>query len=130
MCPTRLTPTPQPVCPCPLALPKPCAATVLRPATGLWQDELDNTLKPAHPGLAQADDDVHSLAVSIAGLGFMLHVGSDVMSALCPSLVATPAGIDRYAERLLAYAQARVASEASRRATLAASARPNPRTCA
>lgn len=95
--------------------------------TGVWQEEIDNTIKPAHMalvrvlcqhlGLAQADDDIHRLAFAIAGLGMMLHVGSEVIPALRPALTATPEAVDIYAERLLGYAQAMVQDEARRRGT-------------
>lgn len=94
--------------------------------TGVWQDEIDNTIKPAHLalvqvlcqhlGLVQADDDIHRLAFAIAGLGMMLHVGSEVIPALRPTLTDTPAALDTYADRLLGYAQAMVNDEAQRRA--------------
>ena len=96
--------------------------------TGVWQDEINNTIKPAHMalvrvlyqhlGLAQADDDIHRLAFAIAGLGMMLHVGSEVIPALRPALTATPEAVDAYAQRLLGYAQALVQDEARRRAAL------------
>jgi AcrR family transcriptional regulator len=95
--------------------------------TGVWQDEIDNTIKPAHLALvrvlcqhlelAQADDDIHRLAFAIAGLGMMLHIGSEVIPALRPALTATPEAVDIYAERLLGYAQAMVQDEARRRGT-------------
>jgi hypothetical protein len=46
----------------------------------------------------------------------MLQVGSDVIPALRPELTASPQAIDLYADRLLGYALAMVASEAERRA--------------
>lgn len=94
--------------------------------TGVWQEEIDNTIKPAHMalvqvlcqhlGLAQADDDIHRLAFAIASLGMMLHVGSEVITALRPALIATPEAVDIYADRLLGYAHAMVQDEARRRA--------------
>jgi AcrR family transcriptional regulator len=49
--------------------------------TGVWQEEIDSNIKPAHAalvnvlcrhlGLARADDDIHTLAFSIFGLGVM-----------------------------------------------------------
>ncbi|MEY3446487.1 MAG: hypothetical protein RIR45_1242 [Pseudomonadota bacterium] len=94
--------------------------------TGLWQEEIKHHIQPAHAALVQvlclhlgldaADDDVHRLAFSITGLGVMLHVGSEVIPALRPTLTATPQAIDRYADHLVAYAQAMVACEAQRRA--------------
>ncbi len=102
--------------------------------TGVWQEEIDNTIKPAHMalvrvlcqhlGLDRADDDIHRLAFAIAGLGMMLHVGSEVIPALRPALTATPEAVDIYAERLLGYAQAMVQDEARRRGTASNAAPP------
>ena len=69
-----------------------------------------------HLGLDAADDHVHRLAFSITGLGVMLHVGSEVIPALRPTLTASPQAIDRYADHLVICAQAMVASEGQRRA--------------
>ncbi len=95
--------------------------------TGVWQDEIDLNIKPNHQALVQAlcqhlqlaqpDDDVHRLAFSIAGLGVMLHVGHDVITAIRPGMIASPAAIDLYVERMLTYAMAMVGAEAERRAT-------------
>ena len=96
--------------------------------TGLWAEEIDNGIRPAqvalvlvlckHLGLAQPDDDVHRLAFSIVGLAIHLFVGRDVVQALQPQLLAAPAAIDAYTERLLGYAMAMVASEQTRRTNL------------
>jgi len=95
--------------------------------TGVWQDEIDHNIKPNHQALvhalcqhlqlAQADDDVHRLAFSVSGLAVMLHVGHDVITAIRPKLIASPAAIDLYVERMLGYAMAMVEAEAERRAT-------------
>ena len=97
--------------------------------TGVWQNEIEQTIKPAHHALAQAlsrhlglpepDDDVHRLAFSITALGMMMHIGCEVIPAIRPSLVASPPAIDAYAQRLLQYAWAMVDSEAMRRAATA-----------
>ena len=94
--------------------------------TGVWQNEIEQTIKPAHSalvqvlashlGLATPDDDVHRLAFSITALGMMMHIGCEVIPAIRPSLVATPKAIDAYAERLLQYAQSMVDGEVRRRA--------------
>lgn len=98
--------------------------------TGLWQEEIDSRIKPAHQALVQvlcahmslkrADDDVHRLAFSLAGLGIMLHVGGDVFKAIRPGLVSSPTAIDAYAQRLLEFAHAMVHAEALRRRKAAA----------
>ena len=101
--------------------------------TGVWQAEIDNNIKPNHQALvqalcqhlklAQADDDVHRLAFSIAGLGIMLHVGHDVVTAVRPQVIDGSAAIDLYVERILSYALAMVEAEAQRRS---AAGSPNP----
>ena len=94
--------------------------------TGIWQQEVDCTIKPAHNalvaalcrhlGLATPDDDIHRLALSIAGLGLMLQICTDVTSAVRPGLIASHAALDIYGERLVGYAMALTAAETARRA--------------
>ena len=93
--------------------------------TGIWQEDIEHNIKPAHLalvellrqhlGLAQCDDDLHRLAFAIVGLGLMLHVGCDVIPAVRPTLTATPQAVDAYTERLLRYALDMVQGEAARR---------------
>ena len=106
--------------------------------TGIWQEEIDSNIKPAHAalvsvlcrhlGLARADDDIHTLAFSISGLGVMLHIGCDVVTTIRPQLVASHAALDRYCDRLVAYAMALIEAEAQRRTLLAASPRSTSKT--
>ena len=96
--------------------------------TGIWQEEIEHNIKPAqlalvellrgHLGLAQADDDLHRLALAITGLGLMLHVGCEIIPAVRPQLTATPQSVDTYTERLLSYALSMVRGEADRRALM------------
>jgi TetR/AcrR family transcriptional regulator, regulator of cefoperazone and chloramphenicol sensitivity len=98
--------------------------------TGLWDAEIKNYIQPAHEalvavlcrhlGVTQADEYVHRLAFSIAGLGMVLHVGSDVIQAIQPQLIATPAAIGLYGDYLVQAALALVEAEARRRAAPAA----------
>lgn len=93
--------------------------------TGLWDQKIDTTIRPAHEallrvlcrhlGLPRADDDLQRLAFSIVGLGVHLFVGHDVMLAIAPDLAGTPKAVDRYTDRLVDYALAMVHSEAQRR---------------
>ncbi len=102
--------------------------------TGLWQAEIDDTIKPAHAALVQmlcrhlgvteADDDVHRLAFSIVALGIGLHVGGDVIQSIRPELIASPAAIDAYADHMLGSALAMVEGEKRRREALSAPALP------
>lgn len=99
--------------------------------TGVWQEEIDNNFKPNHQALVQAlcqhltlkqaDDDVHRLAFSIAGLGIMLHVGHDVVTAIRPQVIDGSVAVDQYVERILSYALAMVEAEAQRRSAPATS---------
>jgi AcrR family transcriptional regulator len=93
--------------------------------TGLWEEEIANGIKPMHAalvallcrrfGLKRADDDMHRLAVSIAGLGVHLFVSRDVIEALAPQLSASPEAVDLWAERLAMYAHAMIDAEDKRR---------------
>ena len=93
--------------------------------TGLWVEEIDNTIRPAHQGLvkllcrhlgvARADDDIHRLAFSITGLAISLMIGGDIMHAIRPALIARPKAIDLYAARLVDYALAMCEDEKRRR---------------
>lgn len=93
--------------------------------TGLWAQEVDNGIKPAHAalvavlgrhlGVAAPDDDLHRLAFSITGLALQLFVGRDIVQAIRPQLLGQPAAIDVWAGRLVLFAVAMVQAEASRR---------------
>ena len=103
--------------------------------TGLWQEELQNEIKPSHLalasvlcrhlGLARPDDEIHRLAFSIAALSLHMFVGRDLIDAIAPRLVKTPAAIDKTVQRLTDFAHAMVSAEANRRAP---SAKPTPST--
>ena len=94
--------------------------------TGLWAEEVDNGIKPAHAalvgvlarhlGLNAADDDLHRLAFSITGLALQIFIGRDVVQAIAPQLLSQPDAIDVWAERLVMFACAMVQAEGRRRA--------------
>lgn len=94
--------------------------------TGMWVEEIETNIKPAHAALADAlvhhlgaekvDDDIHRLAFSIAGLAIQLFVSRDIISAIRPKLIATPSALDQWSARLADYAEAMVMAEARRRA--------------
>jgi len=94
--------------------------------TGAWQQEIDAEIKPqhdglvallqAHLGLDRADDDLHRLAFSITGMAVHFYVGQDVIAAVSPPLLNTPAAVDILAERLAGYSVSMVTGEAARRA--------------
>lgn len=109
--------------------------------TGLWAEQIDTGIKPAHAaltavlcrhlGLKQADDDLHRLAFSIVGLALQLFISRDVVQAIRPSLTASPRAIDRYVARLVMYAEAMVHAEQARRsARTAPPSTARPRTTA
>jgi TetR/AcrR family transcriptional regulator, regulator of cefoperazone and chloramphenicol sensitivity len=94
--------------------------------TGMWRQEIDQGIKPAHAallatlgrhlGVAEPDDDLHRLAFSVAGLALHLFMARDVVEAIRPTLLADPRSIDLWAARLVDQAEAMVHLEAVRRA--------------
>jgi AcrR family transcriptional regulator len=93
--------------------------------TGLWEEEIANGIQPMHAALVallcrrfaleRADDEIHRLAISIAGLGVHLFVSRDIIEALAPRLSATHEAVDLWAERLVMYALAMIDAEDKRR---------------
>ena len=93
--------------------------------TGLWDEEISTSIRPMHDALVgvlcrhfqlpRADDDVHRLAVCIAGLGVHMHVGRDVIDVIAPTLNSRPRSLDTWSERLVMYALAMVQAEGQRR---------------
>ena len=93
--------------------------------TGMWAREIDQEIKPAHAallamlgrhlGVARADDDLHRLAFSIAGLAMHLYMTRDVVTAIRPRLLQGPKAIDAWAAQMVDQAEAMVALEAARR---------------
>jgi len=97
--------------------------------TGLWSEEINSGLKPAHAALVELlgrhlgiapDDGLHRLAFSVTGLAIQLFVTRDVVLAIRPALMA-PAGIDAWLAQLVDYAEAMVGVEAARRGATPAS---------
>ena len=104
--------------------------------TGVWAEEIDNGIKPAHAalvtllcrhlGLPQADDALHRLAFSITGLAIQLFVTRDIVQAIRPRLL-DPEGIDAWCDQMVNYAEAMVNIEAAQRSTdPAQTATPTP----
>ena len=93
--------------------------------TGLWAQEVTMGIRPMHDalvavlcrhfGVTQADDDLHRLAVCIAGLGVHMHLGRDVTDVIAPALNDQPDSLDLWMARLVMYAQAMVMAESQRR---------------
>lgn len=102
--------------------------------TGLWDEEIEREIRPmhlallralqAHFGLAEPDDELVALALSIAGLGVHLHVAGDVIDRLAPDLSVGAASVPVWSRRLVMYALAMVDAEARRRASAASPAPP------
>jgi TetR/AcrR family transcriptional regulator, regulator of cefoperazone and chloramphenicol sensitivity len=96
--------------------------------TGLWQEEIEQGIKPIHDafvkvlcrhlGLAEPDDEIQRLSVCIAALGVHLHVGRDVTDTLAPNLNGHPRALEQWLDRLVMYGEAMVAAEMLRRERL------------
>ena len=88
--------------------------------TGLWQEEIDQGIRPMHDALVarivqwaqvpEATQDIHALAISIGALGVHLHVGRDVMNAIDRRLTAHDAW-DGWRDRFVNYACAMIQAE-------------------
>ena len=93
--------------------------------TGVWAEEINNDIKPAHAalvavlvrhlGLSSADDALHRLAFSITGLPLQLFIARDCVQAISPQLIETPEAIDAWADQMVRYAEAMVSIEAAQR---------------
>ena len=93
--------------------------------TGLWEEEIEHEIRPMHEallhslqrhfGLPEPDRELQRLALSIAGLGVHLHVASDVIDRLAPSLSVGPDTVEEWGEQLMRYALAMVQAEQQRR---------------
>lgn len=94
--------------------------------TGLWEEEIENEIKPHHAALVgllkrhldldQEDDELNSLAIGCVGMAVHLFVGQDIIREISPQLLDGDTAIDRMAERYGRYAFAMVQAEKQRRA--------------
>jgi AcrR family transcriptional regulator len=99
--------------------------------TGLWDQEVNQGIRPMHLamaavlcrhlGLAEPDDELHRLVVCLSALGVHLHLGRDVIDAVAPQLNQGPDAAARWADCLLRQGLAMVEAERQRRAALPAS---------
>ncbi len=64
-----------------------------------------------HMGRAQADDNIHRLAVSISGLAHNLWIQQELVNALLPQLLGSSAAVAQWADRMTEYALAMVSAE-------------------
>ncbi len=98
--------------------------------TGLWDQEVNDGIRPMHDamaamlcrhlGLAGPDDELHRLVVCLAALGVHLHLGRDVTDAVAPQLNQAADAPARWADCLLRQGLAMVDHEQRRRAAAAA----------
>ncbi len=98
--------------------------------TGMWTEEINNGIKPAHAGLMlvlgrhigvakpDTDDDLARLAFCVVGMALQLMVARDVIDQIRPQLLADDAAIDTWLARLVDYGEAVVNAEKARRAAL------------
>jgi len=93
--------------------------------TGMWAQELEQGIKPAHAALIdvlrrhlalrQVDNELHRLAFAITALALQMFVCRDVIAAIRPQLIAGPAAVDASVRRLADYALALIEAESQRR---------------
>lgn len=93
--------------------------------TGLWQQEIEQGITPAHTALIRvlcrnlnlrrADDELHRLAFGISGLALQVFMGRDVIQAIRPRLIGSPLAVTHTVQRLADFAQSMVEGERARR---------------
>lgn len=89
--------------------------------TGQWDIQFEKDLRQPHNALAQllcqhmglvrADDNLHRLVTSISGLAHNLWIQQELVNALAPNLLGTPAAVAQWAHRMTEYALAMVQAE-------------------
>ena len=98
--------------------------------TGLWHEEIDNGIRPAHEGLMlvlarhleleQEDDDLSRLAFCVVGLCVQLMVARDVIDKISPHLLDSDDAINTWFARMTDHAEAMIAADKVRRNAAAA----------
>jgi AcrR family transcriptional regulator len=93
--------------------------------TGMWEQEIDNSIAPHHQallnvlkkhlGLSKVDADLQRLAFCIVGMAVHLLVGRDVADRLTPNLFADETALDLMHARLTLFAMAMIKAESERR---------------
>ncbi len=105
--------------------------------TGLWNEEIDNGIRPAHAALMQLlgrhmgiadtdDDDLARLAFCVVGLAVHMMLARDVIDKIRPQLLDTGEAIDTWLARLVDYAEAMVVAEQARLSAVAPETTPAP----
>jgi len=96
---------------------------VLEP-TGIWQNEIDNGIRPEFEAMASVlarhlgvpvDDEVRRLVHAVAALGAHLMISQDIVAAVTPQLMAGPGALQEWLPRLVDYAEAIVTAEQEKR---------------
>jgi len=93
--------------------------------TGLWQHEIEHSLRPIyhalwdlvgrHLGLAQVDEDLQRLTLAMCGMQIHLLAVQDMVQTICPALQQGPSPVARAVNHLVRYALALIDSEAHAR---------------
>jgi hypothetical protein len=97
--------------------------------SGLWQEQVDLAVQPMHAALvaqlcarlevAEADDDIHALAILVIAPAIHLLINCELVDALAPQLLAGANAVDIWRMRLLRAAEAMIGAERRRRRSLA-----------
>ena len=92
--------------------------------TGLWHEEIDNDIRPAHAGLMmvlsrhmgvkEPGDDMSRLVFSMVAMAIQLMIARDVIEKISPQLIDTPEAIDAWLARMVDYAEAMFKIEQTR----------------
>ena len=101
--------------------------------TGLWNEEIDNGIRPAHAALMDLlgrhmgiadtdDDDLARLAFCVVGLAVHMMLARDVIDKIRPQLLDTAVAIDTWIARLVDYSEAMISAEQARLASIASTA--------
>lgn len=96
---------------------------VLEP-TGIWHEEIDTGIRPAHAGLtimlarrmglAAPDLAMERLAFCLVGQAIQLMVTREVIDKVSPALLSSDEAIDTWIDRMVDYAEAMIAAEQAR----------------
>ncbi|GGB93430.1 CerR family C-terminal domain-containing protein [Pseudoduganella buxea] len=87
---------------------------------GVWANEVDNGIRAEHTAFVgvlarhmgvPVDDEIHRMAHACASMGVHLMIGTDVIKALTPQLLAAPDALRGWLPRLAGYAEAIVLAQ-------------------
>lgn len=92
--------------------------------TGVWEDEIENDIRPSHDalvqvigrhlGIGQPTEDLSRLVFCVVGQALQLMMARDVIDKISPTLLATSDGIDTWIDRMVDYGEAMVQAEQTR----------------